>query len=351
MLEETFSNVTFPGGAENLEKRQFHWIFIVLEVTFDVVIITGDVCLLFLYFTRKLLGQSTNILVFSVAVGDLITAIVTIPLDILQKFVNDLSPYLCKSYFYFSNVARTAISYSILMLAMERIMAALNHKVRLLSPGRCLFFTSLSWFFAASYNIWSLVLYSTEYYDFNTTPPTRVALCFVSESFMYLYQIFLVLDFLIIFLFPSIGTFGLFVIFVTRNRNAYQPGRPYKPSLSVIVFTFALFVCFVACHLPLEIISFLIDHRAASFLTNDASAYKVLQMFSFTRGFWDLFIFGAFRHYVCRKEKALAQMRDQRSKQQCLSLDIPQQAFSTSLLDSDQEVSARNSHSSGDSRQ
>lgn len=48
------------------------------------VIVVGDVSLLMLFFTRKLLGQSTNILVFSVAVADLMAGLLVLPLDVMQ---------------------------------------------------------------------------------------------------------------------------------------------------------------------------------------------------------------------------------------------------------------------------
>ena len=347
--EERALNMTLVNGR-NFEQKM-PWFFLVLEVTLNIIVVLGDISLLFLYFTRKLLGQATNILVFSVAVGDLMTAVVTMPLDIAQKFVFDLSPYLCKSYYYFSNVAKTAIAFSILFLATERILASLDHTLRPLSAGRCLFFTSLIWFFAASYNIWSVVLYHTQYYVFQEEPLTHVALCFISIQFMHVFKVFVVLDFLVMFLLPSLGTLCLFVVFVSKKTTTYQPGRPYRPSISVIVFTFALYVCFVVCHFPLEVTMFLIDYNSALILINDASAFRLFQLFSFSRGFWDLFIFGTFRHYICRKEKVLAQMRDQRAVVQNhgkLSLEIPVQPYSTSLLDSDQEISQR--MSSGDSR-
>ena len=55
-----------------------------VEVLVAAVIVVGDVSLLMLFFTRKLLGQSTNILVFSVAVADLMTGLLVLPLDVMQ---------------------------------------------------------------------------------------------------------------------------------------------------------------------------------------------------------------------------------------------------------------------------
>ncbi|ESP01960.1 hypothetical protein LOTGIDRAFT_157092 [Lottia gigantea] len=322
--------------VDSFDRAHIHWIFLVIEITLSAIIIIGDVILLMLYFTRKLLGQSTNILVFSVAVGDLVSGLATLPLDISQKFLIDLSPYVCKAFYYFSNVAKTAISYTIFLLTMERIVAVLNHKFRLLSPGRCLFFCSLTWFFAAAYNIWAVVIYDTTFIPIGKNH--YLAMCFVAENFLDLYQIFRILDFLIVFLFPVCATTTLFVTFALAKNPSHQPGRLYKPSLSILVFAFALFMCFICCHLPAEIVTFCIDHRN-TYLISDLSAFKILQMFSFSRGFWDLFIFGTFRHYVCKKEKVLAQMRE--IKQQN-SLGIPTVApVSTSLLDSDQEVSQK----------
>ncbi|KAK6976400.1 D(4) dopamine receptor, partial [Biomphalaria glabrata] len=45
------------------------------------------------------------------------------------------SDFLCKGYFYFANVSKTAVGYTILLLAMERILAVLMHTFRILPPG------------------------------------------------------------------------------------------------------------------------------------------------------------------------------------------------------------------------
>ena len=66
------------------------WAWLLVEVGVATVIVVGDVSLLMLFFTRKLLGQSTNILVFSVAVADLMTGLLVLPLDALQ-----VGPILC----------------------------------------------------------------------------------------------------------------------------------------------------------------------------------------------------------------------------------------------------------------
>lgn len=60
------------------------WAWVLAEVVVAAVIVVGDVSLLMMFFTRKLLGQSTNILVFSVAIADLMTGLLVLPLDLLQ---------------------------------------------------------------------------------------------------------------------------------------------------------------------------------------------------------------------------------------------------------------------------
>nr|KAG5706254.1 hypothetical protein BaRGS_019581 [Batillaria attramentaria] len=360
-----------PKGGEEFAW----WAWLLTELGVATVIVIGDVSLLMLFFTRKLLGQSTNILVFSVAVADLMTGLLVLPLDVLQRLLGETSGYMCKSYFYFSNVSKTAVIYTITMLAMERIMAALSTAFRILSPGRCLFFSSLTWFFAAAYNIWSVVLYDTQHVQFvralheagesagvvdwsvieGVGPNYSAHVCFSSTRFQQLVDVFVVLDFAVTFVAPVMVSGFLFAVFWRQRGQVRAPGRPYRSSTSVIVFTFALLVSFVTCHVPLEVVALAVDkHDVDGSNGGDFRVYKACQLVSFTRGFWDLFIFGVFRHYVCRKERALASFRvhrpaplvarEPRAEEPVLSprcsLAVPNVGSppSTSLLDSDQEV-------------
>lgn len=313
--------------------------------------------------------------------------------------VNDESGYMCKSYFYFSNVSKTAVIYSVAMLAMERIFAAISTTFRILSPGRCLFFSSLTWFFAAAYNIWSVVLYDIRrlrsahaHTDVETGSGVSAAeggteeessmtsssafswfsysrgsssayVCYSSSRFEYLTDIFVVLDFLVTFLAPVLAAYILFGVFWKNRKAVRAPGRPYRSSTSVIVFIFALLVCFTFSHVLIEVVTLVMRKRGLTKAeSGDLKLYKASQLLSFTRGFWDVFIFGMFRHYVCRKERALAFFRESRYGQDgslgastavragergdggpsspltCLTVPNTGPPPSTSLLDSDQEL-------------
>ena len=213
--------------------------------------------------------------------------------------------------------------------------------------NRCLFFASLTWFFAAAYNIWSVVIYDVEVVTLIGTPDRRTKdlfLCFASSRFMYLHDIFEILNPLVTFTFPTVFSSLLFVYFVWNKKEADKPGRPYKSSKSVVIFTFALLVSFAASHLPWEIATLVLSHDATRHYSRQLVSLKILHLMSFSRGFWDIFIFGAFRHYVCKKEKALAHFREQRSlhvQRSSLAIPLTDRAVSTSLLDSDPSVSRR----------
>ncbi|BFZ14584.1 hypothetical protein BsWGS_17623 [Bradybaena similaris] len=333
------------GNRTSFDREYLHWSFIILEVAAVVVIVIGDISMLMMFFTRKLLGQSTNILVFSVAIGDLLAGVMALPLAMMQKILVEPSEFLCKGYFYFSNVSKTAVGYTILLLAMERIIAVLIHTFRILPPGRCLFFASLTWFFSAAYNIWSVVIYDVKFVELKSDHRTKnLFLCFASTRFMYLHDIFEVLNPIVTFTFPALSSSLLFIYFIRNKQEADKPGRPYKSSKSVVIFTFALLVSFVASHLPWEIATLVLNYHAEEHNARQLVSLKILHLLSFSRGFWDIFIFGGFRHYVCKKEKALAHFREQRSLHvQRTSLAIPFQdrGMSTSLLDSDPSVSRR----------
>ena len=158
-------------------------------------------------------------------------------------------------------------------------MALRQRQFRLLSPGRCLFFSSLTWFFAAAYNIWSMVLYATVYARSEPLGRFQVAFCFISQRFLYLYDFFVALDFLVTFLLPSLGALLMFLLLVLKKTPREQPGRLYKSSRSIVVFTFAVFMCFVVCHLPMEITALCIDHRGQVYFTSQLGIYKVLHLF------------------------------------------------------------------------
>lgn len=290
---------------------------------------------------------------------------------------------MCKSYFYFSNVSKTAVIYTVTMLAMERIVAALSTTFRILSPGRCLFFSSITWFFAAAYNIWSVVLYDTRLVHspggahvvqgMEEVRREAVAwgvrggvigsnyssyVCFSTTKFPRLVGAFVVLDFFVTFFIPVAGCAAMFGVFWRKRESVRAPGRPYRSSTSVIIFTFAIFISFLICHLPLEMAALVhVQKRDLSSRRDEFLLYKVCHLMSFTRGFWDVFIFGVFRHYVCRKERALALFRGSRygpegrggeegggdgqgvaTPAACLAVPTVGPPPSTSLLDSDQEV-------------
>ena len=73
------------GNVTSFDREYLHWSLIIVEVGAVVVIVIGDIFMLMMFFTRKLLGQSTNILVFSVAIGDLLSGLLALPLAMVQK--------------------------------------------------------------------------------------------------------------------------------------------------------------------------------------------------------------------------------------------------------------------------
>ncbi|XP_035829145.1 uncharacterized protein LOC118478868 isoform X2 [Aplysia californica] len=88
MTSGNMSNHDLPlvdVNVTSFDREYLHWSLIIVEVGAVVVIVIGDISMLMMFFTRKLLGQSTNILVFSVAIGDLVTGLLTLPLAMLQK--------------------------------------------------------------------------------------------------------------------------------------------------------------------------------------------------------------------------------------------------------------------------
>lgn len=169
-------------------------------------------------------------------------------------------------------------------------------------------------------------------------------MCFASTRFMYLHAIFEYLNPLVTFAFPVVSTTLLFVGYWLKKHKTDKPGRPYKSSRSVVIFTFALLVSFTVSHLPWEIGNLVFIHDASTHQTKQLVVLRGLHIFSFCRGFWNIFIFGGFRRYVCKKEKALQHFREQRSLQvprTSLAIPMADRPASLSILDSDPSVSRR----------
>ncbi|XP_069128875.1 kappa-type opioid receptor-like [Argopecten irradians] len=295
------TNDTYQVSGE--EYVQFLNVIVFLEATMCVLIVIGNGFIITLIARRRLLGRSTNIFVFSIATADFLNGILSIPAHVLFLVVGgESTAYLCKCYKFVMYLTKTVVPYTILFMTAEKTMRVLCPTREIVTVARCMFFTSLWWFFSAAFNIWSVVLYTKGDIIIvdKDVPPYQIPSCILNSRFVDLHTAFLVTDVIIIYVIPTVAILGIYCLLV---RNYFTVLRERIITYFYVIKLFiALFVTFSLCHLPLEIFTFLDSgQRPFSFLYVVASNFA--PSLYFTRGIWNLVIYAYFKHYVCRKRQ------------------------------------------------
>ncbi|XP_033742397.1 beta-1 adrenergic receptor-like [Pecten maximus] len=295
------TNDTFAVSGE--EYVHFLNIIVFIEATMCVLVVVGNGFIITLIARRRLLGRSTNIFVFSIATADFLNGILSIPARVLFLVVGgDSTAYLCKCHKFFMYLTKTVVPYTILFMTAEKTMRILCPTREIVTVARCMFFTSLWWFFSAAFNIWSVVLYTKGNISIvnNDVPTYQIPSCVLNSRFIDLHIAFLVIDVIVIFLIPTFAILGLYCVLV---RNYFTVLRERISTYFYVIKLFiALFITFVLCHLPLEIFTFL-DSRTKPFTLFYVLASNFATSLYFTRGIWNLVIYAYFKHYVCRKRQ------------------------------------------------
>lgn len=301
MLENSneSSQIFYFGISESTMAN----IVVFMEAGTSVFLIAGNGFTLALIQKRKLLGRSTNIFVFSIAVADFLNGAVSIPAHILSiTYKGELSIYMCKCFTFVSYMSKTVVPYTVVFMSAEKTMRILCPTKEIVTVARCMFCTSLLWFFSASFNIWCVILFTTQenkrHSEIGFFETSSLSRCVLDQRFDYLHVPFLSIDLIILCIVPLSSTIIIFII-LARSYFTVLKERIIT-YFFVIKLLIALYSVIFVCHIPLEII-ILLDK-----MNSDGSPIWPLIvncaiMFSFTRGIWNLLIYGYFKHYVCRK--------------------------------------------------
>ena len=296
--------------------EKYRYVIFLIDIIVSTLNLIGNSVVLVLICQRRLLGRTTNVSVFSLAMADTVCCLGSIPYHVFQVLNMSMSVYLCKGYFYTLCISRTAVSYTIVLLTTEKIVNILRPS-RLITAGRCLFFISLVWFFSAAYNVWSIVFYTIYYTD----SPEDIYLdysvgmygrrCFFSPRFNFLKPIFIGVDLMVLFLLPLCILLVQFYLTVRRmHGNLKQRFETYFYIMRFLIF---VFIIFILCHFPVEIATVVKNSFDESSLTTDMF-YDIAILIYYTRGVCNLVIYGYFKQYVCKRRRRLSMTANSSNK-------------------------------------
>ena len=288
--------------------QRHQYIIFLIDIIICTLNLIGNSVVLVLICQRRLLGRTTNVSVFSLAMADTICCLGSIPYHLFQVLNMNMSVYLCKGYYYTLCISRTAVSYTIVLLTTEKIVNILRPS-RLITAGRCMFFISLSWFFSAAYNVWSIVFYTIYYSNatnellLDSTIGMYGKRCFFSPRFDYLKLIFIGIDFMVLYMIPMCVLVIQFYLTVRKmHGNLKQRFETYFYIMRFLVF---VFISFVICHSPIEIATVVKNSLSESSVSRDIF-YDVSTLIYYTRGVCNLGIYGYFKQYVCKRRRRLS---------------------------------------------
>lgn len=281
-------------------------VYMFVEALFGTLITTGNGIILFLIFRRKLLGQSTNVFIFSLATADFLNGLFALPMGILSKiFRDEYAVYLCKGSMYILFMTKTTVAITIVMLTWDKVSFILQPTKSVITAGRCMFITSLIWFFSAAFNVWKIVLYTSDASNHNFSNydhPDKVYLhtCSLSNRFTFLYDTMKIMDMSVSFVIPFIIIVGFLILLATKCFTELR--ERIIGYVKIVRLIVSLFTVMCVCHLPMEILTFL-QNRSATTTSSFLQTFRTISLIYYTRGFWTLFIYGYFKHYVCRKQR------------------------------------------------
>lgn len=304
---------TFNVTDTNATAKDTDYVYLnaisIADISVCVFVVIGNGFVLSLIHKRKLLGRSTNVFVFSIATSDFLNGIITIPAHIL--FLTNgtgSSIYLCKLYSFMLYLNKTIVPYTVVFMTIEKTIRILCPTREIIAVARCMFLTSLLWFFSASYNIWSVILFTSENVTLTGNSASGFSMlprCTLGSRFYYLHDIFLTLDCIVLFITPTVIVSFLYIKLARKYFTVLR--ERILTYFYVIKLFVALYLTVVITHLPLEIFIFF-ETKVWHVSETSLIIYNALISFHFTRGMWNLIIYGYFKRYVCKK-RHLASVR------------------------------------------
>lgn len=300
----TFTNVTRDNehGLENYQYSLF-----LTNIVICCVNLVGNLAVLILICKRRLLGRTTNVFVFSLAMADTVCCTGAIPYNLMLALDMNMSVYLCKGYFYTLCISRTAVSYTVILLTTEKILNIL-HPSRFITAGRCMFFISLVWFFSTAYNIWTVVFYTI--YDYDKIAYIEYMMdaasirygkkCFFSNRFNALREIFLTLDFTMLFVIPCAILAIEFCMILRKQHGTFK--QRFETYYYIMRFIWFIFLVYLICHLPFEI-GTLVKGGRRDLSEYTSMFYEISATLYYTRGILYVTVYIYFKQYVCRRSR------------------------------------------------
>ncbi|XP_062568795.1 trissin receptor-like [Saccostrea cucullata] len=306
-MNSTFNLSVLSNESTWTQDHTFFNVIVFIDALSCVFLVFGNFFIIALIRKKRLLGRSTNVFIFSIAVADFLNGTVAIPTHILFLYQKETT-YLCKCFRFMSFLSKTVVPYTIMFMTAEKTMRILCPTREFVTVARCMFCTSLLWFFSSSFNIWSVVLFTSV-----PLSPPNVDLgfeesykqCVLNKRFSFLHQYFLLMDLFILFLIPLTVVISLFLVLVIKYFTILR--ERILTYFFVVKLLLALSLNVLITHTPYQVITFVENSpdfrsRESFFLSN------LLTSLFFTRGIWNLVIYGYFKHYVCQKQN-LASIR------------------------------------------
>lgn len=308
-MMNTSMNLSFMLNKSTVSSSEdnFFNAIVFLDAMSCVFLVFGNFFILSLIRKKRLLGRSTNVFIFSIAVADFLNGLIAIPTHIMFLYHRE-TIYLCKCFRFVSYLTKTVVPYTIVFMTAEKTMRILCPTREIVTVARCMFCTSLLWFFSSSFNIWSVVLFTAVpiISPHNESSSERTyKRCVFNQRFLSLHSFFLLMDLFILFLVPCTVVLILFLVLVFKYFTILR--ERILTYFFVVKLLLALSINVLITHAPYQVMTFLENyHHVQS--TELFLLSNLLTSVFFTRGIWNLVIYGYFKHYVCQKQN-LASIR------------------------------------------
>ncbi|XP_035825571.1 RYamide receptor isoform X2 [Aplysia californica] len=177
--------VTVPndyGEKEQFDKafREAQVAIIVLYTVLCVVAVLGNSCAVYVVISKRKMRNVTNYFIASLAVSDILMAVVCIPFSFVANVLLDHWPFgstLCPIVMYLQVAVVFQNAYTLLAMSLERYIAIMHPFLRRLGKRRCLQIVALCWVLAFLTPIPTAVTSRVEPMQFGENNETR-DICF-----------------------------------------------------------------------------------------------------------------------------------------------------------------------------
>lgn len=285
------------------EFARIHEVLFAVNSALLTASLLGNITVIFFICAQKKARTTPNITMVSIAMADILTAAFVIPSHFaIMQHNTAQHNIMCKLHIYVWCWCKTSTIYSIVAMICDRYNRFFKpFKSNQNMSGRFMFFLSFIWFFGAAYNIWEIVLNASSVQlvqlpDLSLNVTLRG--CGSSQRFQYLYHGFLVMDILVIFIFPFII---VSFFFSSISHDVLHPDdRVTRQRVSTgkrrMVLSVTIFCLFYACQLPYEILD------AVTYFSNALppkfnATSEIFKTISFSQG-----LFNALAYFSCSPE-------------------------------------------------